>query len=165
MMVFSLHLILDSFACGVADVAGRIVGGGEADPNSIPWQVGLVSNGGSNTFCGGTIITPYHILTAAHCTSGTGSTTRQVIAGEHDLLTTADKATRHDIAHVLDHPLYNTQTNTNYDYSILTLTTPINLGVESHARYANNTDICEQKILVLCSMSTTFQGCLLARCW
>ena len=142
MIFYSHHPILDSFACGVADVAGRIVGGGEADPNSIPWQVGLVSNGGSNTFCGGTIITPYHILTAATCA---GSTTRQVIAGEHDLLTTADKATRHDIAHVLDHPLFRTQTRYNYDYSILTLTTPINLGVESHARYANNTDLCKLK--------------------
>ena len=142
-MIFkSLHPILDSFACGVADVAGRIVGGGEADPNSIPWQVGLVSNGGSNTFCGGTIITPYHILTAAHCplgTLGTRSTvsSRQVIAGEHDLLTSADNATRHDIAYVLDHPNYNPNgTNRHdYDFSILTLATPISLGVESHARY------------------------------
>ena len=129
----TFNFFTDGFACGVADVVGRIVGGGEADANSIPWQVGLVSNGGSTPFCGGTIITPYHILTAAHCTGGTGTTTRQVIAGEHDILSTADKATRHDIAHVLDHPDYTSQ-GTNYDFSILTLTTPINLGPESHSR-------------------------------
>ena len=112
----------------------RIVGGSEADANSIPWQVGLVPSQGSTPFCGGTIITPYHILTAAHCTDGQTSLAVQVIAGEHDTLTTADKATRHSIAHVLDHPQYTSQ-GTNYDFSILTLTTPINLGPESHSRY------------------------------
>jgi len=111
----------------------RIVGGSEADANSIPWQVGLVSNQGSTPFCGGTIITPYHILTAAHCTNGQTSMTTQVIAGEHNLLSTADKATRHDIAHVFDHPNYATGP-AGYDFSILTLTTPINLGPESHSR-------------------------------
>ena len=53
-----------SFECGVADVGERIVGGNEVDPNSIPWQVLYLSPGGT---CGGTIISPYHIMTAAHC--------------------------------------------------------------------------------------------------
>ena len=123
----------DGFACGVADVGGRIVGGSEADANSIPWQGGLVSNQGSTPFCGGTIITPYHILTAAHCTNDQTGAAVQVIAGEHDTLSTADKATRHSIAKVLDHPDYTTQ-GTKNDFSILTLTTPINLGPESHSR-------------------------------
>ena len=53
-----------SFECGVADVGDRIVGGNEVDPNSIPWQVLYLSPG---RICGGTIISPYHIMTAAHC--------------------------------------------------------------------------------------------------
>ena len=35
--------------------------------NEYPWQVALISNGGSAPFCGGTIISDDTILTAAHC--------------------------------------------------------------------------------------------------
>ena len=52
---------------GLASLA-RIVGGEEADPYSIPWQVALVPRKEITPFCGGTIVTPYHIMTAAHCT-------------------------------------------------------------------------------------------------
>ena len=54
------------FECGVADVGDRIVGGNEVDPNSIPWQVQFLGQG-PGAGCGGTIISPNHILTAVHC--------------------------------------------------------------------------------------------------
>ncbi|CAH1408439.1 unnamed protein product [Nezara viridula] len=43
----------------------RIVNGKPTGKNEYPWMVHL-SNG-----CGGSIITEYHVLTAAHCTDGT----------------------------------------------------------------------------------------------
>lgn len=49
-------------------------------PNSRPFQVALISDGTS--LCGGSIITPWRILTAAHCPDG--RSTSQVIAGAHD---------------------------------------------------------------------------------
>ena len=46
----------------------RIVGGQEARVNQIPWQIGLVPTFDVDSiFCGGTIIGPSTILTAAHC--------------------------------------------------------------------------------------------------
>jgi len=146
----------------------RIVGGSEADANSIPWQVGLVSNQGSTPFCGGTIITPYHILTAAHCTNDQTGAAVQVIAGEHDTLSTADKATRHSIAKVLDHPDYTTQ-GTKNDFSILTLTTPINLGPESHSRAAclpdaGDTTFTTNDVFTVSGWGHKVAGCTQASC-
>ena len=46
----------------------RIVGGQEAEVNQIPWQVGLAQIDFIDwIFCGGTIIGPSTIITAAHC--------------------------------------------------------------------------------------------------
>jgi hypothetical protein len=55
--------------CGVADFTpgsqgSRIVGGAEANPHSWPWQV-KVTDG--SYLCGGTLISPDWVLTAAHC--------------------------------------------------------------------------------------------------
>ena len=83
-----------------------MVGGQEADPNSIPWQVGLVRRNGRRTFCGGTIICDKFVMTAAHCVGPNSPNQTQVLAGEHNLLDDLDKATRHDIKNVIIHPDY-----------------------------------------------------------
>merc|ERR1712241_284857 len=49
---------------------GRIVGGQETEEHEYPWQVGLVSRNGRTPWCGGTLISSTHVLTAAHCTEG-----------------------------------------------------------------------------------------------
>ena len=67
------------FQCGVAPYASddtdciieEIVGGCEAKPHSIPWQVALLVNGEKH--CGGTLISTQHVITAAHCTEGNNS--------------------------------------------------------------------------------------------
>nr|AQM58437.1 venom s1 protease with cub domain 5 [Pristhesancus plagipennis] len=55
--------------CGwSAKSPGRIVNGQEVSDGQYPWVVSLNYYGGH--ICGGSIITEYHILTAAHCTVG-----------------------------------------------------------------------------------------------
>ena len=64
-----LQILGPGFPCGRKP--HRIVGGSEAGPYSLPWQVGLVRKNRRRPFCGGTIISNRHILTAAHCIKNT----------------------------------------------------------------------------------------------
>ncbi|XP_063303095.1 transmembrane protease serine 2-like [Pelobates fuscus] len=59
--------------CGLngSSTSSRIVGGNIASTSKWPWQVGLYSN--LRFTCGGSIITPNWIVTAAHCVEGTNA--------------------------------------------------------------------------------------------
>lgn len=46
----------------------RVVGGEDAEKGQFPHQVSLLSKYSKSHFCGGSIIAPRFILTAAHCT-------------------------------------------------------------------------------------------------
>ena len=52
-----------SDGCGVRPRT-RIVGGHQAERNSWPWQAMLMT---SRPFCGGSLLSPRWVVTAAHC--------------------------------------------------------------------------------------------------
>eukprot|EP00529_Nitzschia_sp_RCC80_P011125 CAMPEP_0113452564 /NCGR_PEP_ID=MMETSP0014_2-20120614/6912_1 /TAXON_ID=2857 /ORGANISM="Nitzschia sp." /LENGTH=634 /DNA_ID=CAMNT_0000343941 /DNA_START=550 /DNA_END=2454 /DNA_ORIENTATION=+ /assembly_acc=CAM_ASM_000159 len=56
-----------------------IVGGTDAEPGRFPWFVALV-NGDNETVCGGTMIAPDVVLTAAHCSA---AGVRSAMVGKH----------------------------------------------------------------------------------
>ena len=59
--------------CGRSFVTQRIVGGKKAELGQYPWLVNIgysVPGGGVEYKCGGSLIGPRHILTAAHCVAG-----------------------------------------------------------------------------------------------
>ncbi|ENN73892.1 brachyurin [Dendroctonus ponderosae] len=59
----------------------RIVGGVEACPHSLPYQVALILD--RLNFCGGVLVSTTHVLTAAHCVSQ--NPTIEVVLGAHNL--------------------------------------------------------------------------------
>ena len=57
-----------SVECGIRAVGSRIVGGTNANPGAWPWQVTMdYTEHNAPHWCGGSIVTPHWIVTAAHC--------------------------------------------------------------------------------------------------
>ena len=135
---------------------GSIVGGTEATPYSLPWQVGLVTPGRDQPWCGGTLIGPSHVLTAAHCMGYDF----EVIVGEHDATSDSD-GTRHTVCSTTSHPDYNSGT-TNYDYAVVTLTEPVEIGARAvpaclpDATFAG--DFLDDKTMTVSGWGTTSSG-------
>ena len=67
--VFIVFVVSLANQCGIKPPGNRIVGGEEADRNEYPWQVMMrIKKGDLDLqFCGGSLISPDTVLTAAHC--------------------------------------------------------------------------------------------------
>lgn len=138
-------------------VSPKIIGGGTTTISSAPWMAQLWyydTKGTSSTsddvgfFCGGSVISPTKILTAAHCVKGyKWSTTESVvITGTASLPTTnsdgSDNLHGGTVSAVLrqwNHPSYTVSSNgaPNNDIAVLTLAAPVKA---TPIRMTTNTD-------------------------
>jgi len=99
-----------------------IVGGQQANLNQFPWQVYVTVNSPSGAgACGGFLLTPNHVGTAAHCFSNT-STSVDAQAGTNDVSTQATGQLRSSTAFTI-HPNYDSVTTLN-DAAIVFFATP-----------------------------------------
>ncbi|KAF6215323.1 hypothetical protein GE061_010075 [Apolygus lucorum] len=122
-----------SCKCGWAnrDSGSRIVGGKFYKTNEYPFIVGIarVETGGYAPFCGGSIITPNHVITAAHCTAILirDRARSAVLLGTHDRSKASPGAVIINVASIQQHAGYVPKIFTN-DISILTLASSINFN-------------------------------------
>ncbi|XP_065332045.1 trypsin-1-like [Cloeon dipterum] len=70
--------------CGVPNPKTRVVGGNVTMPNEFPWVVALERR--NKFYCGATLISSKHVLTAAHCIDGFNTREIKVYMGVHNRL-------------------------------------------------------------------------------
>ena len=67
----------------VVDAGVRVVGGARTTTDEHPWAV-FLTDGAGFQFCGGTLVAPTKVLTAAHCMATTTPKQVMVVAGRDD---------------------------------------------------------------------------------
>jgi len=125
----------------------KIVGGCQVEPNTFPWQVGLHFKG-TTSICGGTILCPKFILTAAHCiddcegascqpnSCSITSRTMEVSVGQHDYKTADGE--RYEVKNIIPHPNWAFDCDKTFDddFAILELVNEIGLKAEKGTKAA-----------------------------
>jgi len=118
---------LTNSACGCSTsstILTKIVGGEAAASQTWGWAASLRYSSTNSHFCGGSIITRSHILTAAHCTVGLQSASSVRVTVGSIYLSTIVQA--RDVSKIFIHPTYSSKTYVD-DISILKLSSPLNL--------------------------------------
>jgi secreted trypsin-like serine protease len=119
---YNITMNLRNFATAFAALSSevkksqRVIGGRESTQGRYSYAVSLADDLGS--FCGGSLIAPDIVLSAAHCASGD----YRVIIGRHDLDT--DEGDEVEVKREIVHPQYEPYT-TNNDFMVLVLVSVI----------------------------------------
>ncbi|XP_065263532.1 ovochymase-1 [Emys orbicularis] len=100
----------------------RVVGGEEACPHCWPWQAGLQFLGDHQ--CGGVVISPTWVLTAAHCIQTNRPLHWTVIVGDHDRILKESTEQVRRVKTIVVHPDFDT-VSYDSDIALIQLDVPL----------------------------------------
>ncbi|TVP80628.1 MAG: serine protease [Puniceicoccaceae bacterium] len=107
-------------------VEPKIVGGDNSKVDAYPWMAGVLERGESDRYfaqyCGGALIHPYWVLTAAHCVEGLVPEEIDVLIGARDL-SLSGEGERIEVVEIIMHPDFDPFT-LDADAALLRLATP-----------------------------------------
>ncbi|XP_054851354.1 prostasin isoform X1 [Eublepharis macularius] len=110
--------------CGVPAL-GRIVGGTDAQSGQWPWQIGLQIHGRHHV-CGGSLITPQWLITAAHCFPHVNPyDIYDVTLGAFQLQNPTQNTVVRRVAAVIKHPHYTEDEGSKGDIALVKLNEPV----------------------------------------
>jgi len=117
-------LLITGFSTGQE----RIVGGKDA-PANYPWMAAIASRSGGSLyqrqFCGGTLISPNWVLTAAHCLEGEQYYGIQVVVGINNLDNSSGAVVR-NVRGIYSHPHFrDVNGDLVSDIALLLLSSPV----------------------------------------
>ncbi|XP_015742837.2 serine protease 27-like [Python bivittatus] len=108
-------------ACGQPVIVPRIVGGHAAAEGSWPWQASILQD--NSHICGGSLINPNWIVSAAHCFSSAG-TLYEVQLGAYKLLDPSPNMVTSTVKRVISHPDYSGDGSSG-DIALVELNSPV----------------------------------------
>lgn len=125
LFLIALLVLVPPGIAGAAQVEPRIVGGTQVQEGDYPWQVALLSAGGSQ-YCGGTLIAREWVLTADHCWPALTERARVKSVYRHS------GGEVYDIAEVVRHPQADGREDPvghvpslRYDVNLVRLSAPV----------------------------------------
>ncbi|XP_070712025.1 coagulation factor VIIi [Pempheris klunzingeri] len=122
----------------------RLVGSNHCPKGACPWQVLVQLNG--NSHCGGVLIDPDWVVTAAHCIHGNTVQTLAVVAGEHNLDVDDGTEQRIPVAMAIAHEGYVPATGDS-DVALLRLSRPVSLNRDVVPVCLPTKDLAERELL------------------
>ncbi|XP_020859707.1 kallikrein-8 [Phascolarctos cinereus] len=117
-----LPLLLTTCAGSLMAEDSRVLGAQPCEPHSQPWQAGLFQ--GVRFLCGGVLVAPQWVLTAAHCQKPKFT----VHLGQHSLQNPDGSEQKIEVARSIPHPCHNESNRNSHDLMLLRLRKPASVN-------------------------------------